>query len=195
MSTDQRICSVEGCEKPLRKRGWCDMHYERWRRHGSLVLVTIDPVERFWAKVDIGASDKCWPWLASTTPQGYGQCRFGKMRSVHRVAYELAVGPIPAGLQVDHTCHNTDLSCAGGDACLHRRCCNPAHLEATTPRINTLRGRTPAALNAAKTHCPAAHPLSGENLYVAPDGQRMCRECMRATCRRQRAKRKAEQHA
>lgn len=29
-------CSVEGCEKPRRQRGWCAMHYRRWRLHGSI---------------------------------------------------------------------------------------------------------------------------------------------------------------
>lgn len=30
-----RICSVDGCEKPSRSRGWCVAHWTRWRRHGS----------------------------------------------------------------------------------------------------------------------------------------------------------------
>lgn len=28
-------CSIEGCDKPLRKRGWCANHYATWRSHGS----------------------------------------------------------------------------------------------------------------------------------------------------------------
>lgn len=28
-------CSIDGCEKTARKRGWCAMHYERWRQHGD----------------------------------------------------------------------------------------------------------------------------------------------------------------
>lgn len=31
-----RICSVEGCEHPSKSRGWCNMHYQRWQRHGDL---------------------------------------------------------------------------------------------------------------------------------------------------------------
>lgn len=34
----QRIisaCSIEGCESPALARGWCDMHYRRWRRTGD----------------------------------------------------------------------------------------------------------------------------------------------------------------
>lgn len=29
------ICAVDGCGKPIRSRGWCKSHYERWRAHGS----------------------------------------------------------------------------------------------------------------------------------------------------------------
>lgn len=28
-------CSIEGCERASRKRGWCSTHYTRWRRHGD----------------------------------------------------------------------------------------------------------------------------------------------------------------
>jgi hypothetical protein len=28
---DDRICTEPGCDKPLKSRGWCSMHYERWR--------------------------------------------------------------------------------------------------------------------------------------------------------------------
>lgn len=28
-------CSIEGCERLRKSRGWCNTHYERWRRHGD----------------------------------------------------------------------------------------------------------------------------------------------------------------
>jgi len=28
-------CTVEGCDRPLKSRGLCVMHYNRWDRHGS----------------------------------------------------------------------------------------------------------------------------------------------------------------
>lgn len=43
-----RICSIEGCEKASAKRGWCSMHYQRWRVHGS---TSDDVVSHTWTKV------------------------------------------------------------------------------------------------------------------------------------------------
>lgn len=30
-----KTCSIDECEKPSTARGWCGMHYARWRRHGD----------------------------------------------------------------------------------------------------------------------------------------------------------------
>lgn len=29
-------CSVDGCERPIKSRGWCQAHYFRWRRNGDV---------------------------------------------------------------------------------------------------------------------------------------------------------------
>ena len=77
---------------------------------------------RFWAKVD--KSGECWPWTASRKPNGYGQFMvWPKLRYAHRVAYEMAVGPVPAKTDLDHTCHD-------------RACVNPSHLRLTTRKQN-----------------------------------------------------------
>ena len=91
----------------------------------------------------------------------------------HTYAWELANGPIPAGLQLDHLCR------VG-------LCVNPAHLEPVTGRVNTLRGTSPAAVNAAKTHCINGHLLDGDNLYLE-GSKRKCRTCMSARSRTMRA--------
>ena len=49
--------------------------------------------------------------------------------------------------------------------------------------MNTLRGETVAARNAAKTHCIRGHELTGDNAYYKSDGtDRNCRACRRETC-------------
>lgn len=140
----------------------------------------------FIAQVDSTAGpDACWLWRGSVTDDGYA--RLGKDGDhAHRVAYELMVRPIPAGLVVDHLCHNDDQSCPGGTSCHHRRCVNPAHLEAVTQRINLLRSpHTMPNRNATKTHCPKGHEYTPENTYSRRTAQgRARRECK--TCRRER---------
>ena len=31
-----KVCSIDDCRKPVEARGWCAMHYSRWRRHGDI---------------------------------------------------------------------------------------------------------------------------------------------------------------
>lgn len=130
----------------------------------SARLVPADPIARFWARVDRRGADDCWPWLAGAVPGGYGRFHVdGRPVATHRFAYELACGPIPDGLQLDHLCRN-------------RICVNPAHLEPVTCRENVRRGIGISAVNARKTSCDHGHPLSGDNLVIVC-GRRTCRAC------------------
>ena len=121
----------------------------------------------------------CWLWQGGKNTEGYGYIRVGgRQISVHRAAYLDRVGPIPAGLELDHLCRV-------------RHCCNPAHLEPVTGRENLHRSPvTLARLNAVKTHCPQGHPLSGENLAISC-GRRVCRVCNNAKAARYRERRRA----
>lgn len=128
----------------------------------------------FLARIGDVREDGCWLWTGRSSRDGYGRLTYkGRDVSAHRVAYELAKGPIPAGLVIDHLCRVP-------------ACCNADHLEAVTQRENLMRGLTIPAVNAAKTHCKNGHEFTPENTYRAPGrpGTRCCRTCQRETGRR-----------
>lgn len=109
----------------------------------------------------IAVVNGCWEWTGCTNSKGYGCVHHdGKVRLTHRVSYELLVGQIPDGLQIDHLCRN-------------KRCCNPKHLEAVTAQENTRR--------AQGDRCKYGHPLAGPNVKVKSKGsagfQRQCAVC------------------
>jgi hypothetical protein len=120
--------------------------------------------------IDFGPTDEngCWRWIGSLTPKGYGRFWFkGRLISAHRWAYEHFVGPIQAGMQIDHLCRN-------------HACVRPDHLEVVTCRENLMRGETLAAANARKAHCNNGHEYTPENTYQRPAGRRECRSCWKA---------------
>lgn len=133
----------------------------------------------------------CWVWQRTINNEGYGAIGIHPgggvqvTRLAHRVSYETFRGPIPEGLVLDHLCRN-------------RACVNPAHLEPVTHRENVLRSPiAPAAINAAKTHCPHGHPYDDENTYRRPGrpNERYCRACMRDYARNYNRRRRAEAKA
>lgn len=112
-----RRCVVPDCENVHLARGFCCFHYHVWYRGGDPWTThknVIDPVARFWAKVDrSGGPDACWPWIACRDARGYGRLSAdGKARIAHRMAWMLTHGPIPPGMFVCHHCDNPP-------------CCNP----------------------------------------------------------------------
>ena len=125
------------------------MHFHRWIRHGDpLALKGLERTplaERFWPKVDKNGPvpvhqpdlGPCWLWTGCT--QRYGKIKTGGKKGTayaHRLSYEWAHGPVPAGLELDHLCDTT-------------RCVNPAHLEAVTHSENELRKVARRRLRAA----------------------------------------------
>jgi hypothetical protein len=118
-------------------------------------------------RIDFDTNAPCWTWHGAKDAKGYGRWRsFG----VHRVVYELLVGPIPEGLTLDHLCRNPP-------------CVNPAHLEPVTRWENVRRSPTnPAAENTRKEMCPKGHPYT----HADRRGWRKCRACEVANKERKR---------
>lgn len=142
-------------------------------------MLTLE--DRFWPKVDKRGPDECWLWTASTTTSGYGYISRGRRGEgkvhAHRVAYELLVGPIPEGLELDHLCRT-------------RACVNPQHLEPVTHRENMRRGQ----LTPRRDVCGRGHPMTtgDPNVGFFPNGKRFCRTCKREMHRLAARRRRAE---
>lgn len=159
----------------------------RWRR----ATLTSDQVVRRLAEDIVVLPNGCWEWIAGTDG-GYGHVRLnGKKRPAHRAMYEAMRGPLSPELTLDHLCHTQDATCIGtGDSCAHRRCVNPDHQEPVLSGENNLRGGSPWAINARKTHCIRGHELSGDNLLAGQGNRRRCKTCHRNMRRAQSAARR-----
>lgn len=78
-------------------------------------MIMQKDITRFASRISIDDSRGCWLWSGANT-RGYGVMRFGpRNKLAHRVAWEIANGEIPGGMNVCHTCDTP-------------ACCNPNHL-------------------------------------------------------------------
>jgi hypothetical protein len=170
----KRICSVNGC-RGRAAYGWCAAHWP----------------ERFWSKVKRGPVpehrpelEACWLWMGRRDNLGYGRFDLDRREQLaHRISYQLMVGAIPPGWEIDHLCRVTS-------------CVRAGHLEAVPHRVNAQRGNQGNHVR-AKTHCPHGHPYDEANTYWYQEKGRsfvgrLCKECRRQRVNRDRARRRAE---
>jgi hypothetical protein len=133
--------------------------------------------DRFWSKVR--RTDLCWEWEASHDTRGYGLLWLDRRWiGAHRFAYELLVGRIPEGLELDHLCRN-------------KGCVRPDHLEPVTHRENSIRA-VPfkrVVRGYRVTHCKQGHEYTPENTILYR-GHRSCRACANEANRRYRTRRR-----
>lgn len=141
--------------------------------------------ERVKAKIDRHPGG-CWLWTGQIDGCGYGRIQVDdRPREAHRTVFAMLAGPIPAGLSIDHVCHNADVECPGGKQCMHRRCVNPEHLEAISKEENYQRAKQ------SRRRCRNGHERTPENtgLRVGSKGYvvRVCHTCRRVRSAARRA--------
>lgn len=95
--------------------------------------MNAEEIERFCSHIQSTRRGECWNWSGYCDGKGYGQFRLrGQSWWAHRVAYTIAEGAIPRGMQVHHACGNPS-------------CVNPAHLQCVTASENASEGAAHAA--------------------------------------------------
>jgi len=125
------VCSVSDCGKQAVRRGWCYVHYERWKRHGDPQggrALNGAPAAYLSNVVLAHTGDECLDWPFARMATGYGAiAQGGKRHLVSRLVCEKVNGP-PASPS-DQAAH----SCGRGD----EGCVAPSHLRWASPRENS----------------------------------------------------------
>lgn len=80
-------CVIDGCDRPMKAKGWCSVHWQRWWKHG-------DPLKRL-RKANGEGYEHGDGYLAST--------KNGVTKMAHVEVAEKALGKaLPPGAQVHH---------------------------------------------------------------------------------------------
>lgn len=150
----KNICYVQDCERPVRCKDLCKLHYDRMRTTGTTDIRRPTEAER-WDQSSSPEGD-CVVWRKGLK-NGYGLFSPAGSRTqvyAHRYAYELEHGPIPEGMIVDHTCWN-------------RACVNPDHLRLATRQQNNRNRSGAMPRSGTGIRGVSRHPKGGYRARVS----------------------------
>lgn len=79
-----KVCSVDGCDRPVQARGWCFRHWKRWRKYGNPqhVVNAVKP----WTDDEVEVVRRCRHLTAEATGKKLGR----SADSVAHIRRELA---------------------------------------------------------------------------------------------------------
>lgn len=121
------LCSIDGCEKKHKARGWCNAHYRRWLKHGDPLKTAFERASTTREAFDLRTQwdeNGCLVWTGALSSSGYGNVYFrGSNWNAHRLAWTLVNGEVPGDLDVNHKCWN-------------KACVNVEHLNLATRSQN-----------------------------------------------------------
>ena len=119
-----KTCAAINCDRPHYSNGLCCTHRRQQARGiaPQPIRPRTTPEDRYHSAVV--QAPGCWHWSGRINHAGYGVMTIENRNVLaHRFSYELLVGPIPPGAEIDHICHTRD-------------CSNPDHLRPVTHALN-----------------------------------------------------------
>lgn len=127
MMVRERTCSLSECYTNHYAKGYCNKHYQKWKKYGDAVSGGTwysTPEEAFAARTIPVTETGCLLWTGALYPKGYGCIKVnGVNTGAHIFAWEQEHGKVPSGYMVDHKCHTP-------------ACCNVGHLRLATRAQN-----------------------------------------------------------
>lgn len=127
---ERSVCSIDWCDNPAYRRGYCCAHHARLLKwgdplKGGPMKATYGDPRKWLERAILSDAEECLVWPFATKPNGYGDFRIrGRMMYPHRYVCMSANGDPP------------DMSMQAGHSCGNRACCNPKHIRWVTRQEN-----------------------------------------------------------
>lgn len=121
----RRKCSIKNCVRSSHGHGWCNMHHQRWLRHGDPLFSSRGGTTEFLARALATETDACIVWPYYKNEGGYAKMKSArKVTFISRLVCKNAYGRPPSSKhEAAHSCGNPP-------------CINKRHLRWATPREN-----------------------------------------------------------